>query len=51
MRIAVVILVLLGMAAAVCAVVRYVLLNPVRAGLVLRVGAYPYWNAVWVGRD
>src|SRR5690606_22106807 len=27
---------------------RYVVMNPVRAGLVRRVGDYPYWDAVWV---
>lgn len=27
---------------------RYVVMNPVRAGLVRRVGDYPFWNAVWV---
>jgi putative transposase len=27
---------------------RYLVLNPVRAGLVSRVGDYPYWNAVWL---
>jgi len=27
---------------------RYIVLNPVRAGLVRRVGDYPYWNAVWI---
>ena len=26
---------------------RYVVMNPVRAGLVRRVGDYPFWNAVW----
>jgi len=26
---------------------RYVVLNPVRAGLVARVGEYPYWDSVW----
>jgi len=26
---------------------RYIVMNPVRAGLVKRVGDYPYWNAVW----
>ncbi len=26
---------------------RYVIANPVRAGLVQRVGDYPFWNAVW----
>ncbi len=29
-------------------VARYVVLNPVRAGLVARVGDYPYWNAIWL---
>jgi len=28
---------------------RYVVLNPVRAGLVRRIGDYPYWDAVWLG--
>ena len=27
---------------------RYVIANPLRAGLVERVGDYPYWNAVWL---
>jgi REP element-mobilizing transposase RayT len=27
---------------------RYLVMNPVRAGLVERVGDYPYWNAVWL---
>ena len=27
---------------------RYVVMNPVRAGLVRRVGDYPYWDAVWL---
>lgn len=30
------------------AAARYVVANPVRAGLVERVGLYPYWNAVWL---
>jgi len=30
------------------AMARYVIANPVRAGLVDRVGDYPYWNAVWL---
>ncbi|WP_291219560.1 transposase [Dokdonella sp.] len=30
------------------AVARYIVLNPVRAGLVPRVGLYPFWDAVWV---
>jgi len=30
------------------AVARYIVLNPVRAGLVKRVGDYPLWNAVWI---
>jgi REP element-mobilizing transposase RayT len=29
-------------------VARYVLANPLRAGLVQRMGEYPYWNAIWV---
>ena len=31
------------------AAARYLVLNPVRAGLVRAVGEYPYWDAVWVG--
>lgn len=27
---------------------QYVVDNPVRAGLVERIGDYPFWNAVWV---
>lgn len=30
------------------AVARYMVLNPVRAGLVKRIRDYPYWNAVWL---
>ena len=30
------------------AIARYVVANPVRAGLVSRVGAYPHWDAIWV---
>lgn len=30
------------------AVARYLVLNPVRAGLVRRVGDYPFWNAAWL---
>ena len=30
------------------AVARYVIANPVRAGLVTRIGAYPFWNAAWL---
>ena len=29
-------------------VARYLVLNPVRAGLVARVGDYPFWDAVWI---
>jgi REP element-mobilizing transposase RayT len=29
-------------------VARYVVANPIRAGLVTRAGDYPYWNAVWL---
>jgi REP element-mobilizing transposase RayT len=27
---------------------RYVVLNPFRAGLVRRIGDYPYWDAIWL---
>jgi REP element-mobilizing transposase RayT len=30
------------------AAARYLVLNPVRAGLVTRVGDYPFWDAVWL---
>ncbi|MFC4727466.1 transposase [Coralloluteibacterium thermophilus] len=30
-------------------VARYVVANPLRAGLVTRLGDYPYWDAVWLG--
>jgi len=30
------------------AAARYLVANPVRAGLVQRVGDYPHWDAVWV---
>ncbi|SDN43336.1 REP-associated tyrosine transposase [Pseudomonas jinjuensis] len=30
------------------AIARYIVANPLRAGLVRRVGAYPFWNAVWL---
>jgi REP element-mobilizing transposase RayT len=29
-------------------VARYVVLNPVRAGLVRRVWDYPFWDAIWL---
>jgi REP element-mobilizing transposase RayT len=32
----------------VVVVARYIVANPVRAGLVTRVGDYPWWNAVWI---
>lgn len=32
-------------------VARYIVANPVRAGLVESVLAYPYWDAVWLDRD
>lgn len=28
---------------------RYLVMNPVRAGLVQRIGDYPFWDAVWIG--
>jgi putative transposase len=30
------------------ALARYVVANPVRAGLVTRVGEYPHWDAIWL---
>jgi len=27
---------------------RYIVANPLRAGLVRRIGDYPYWNATWL---
>jgi REP element-mobilizing transposase RayT len=30
---------------------RYLVANPVRAGLVDRVGDYPFWNAIWIADD
>ncbi len=30
------------------ATARYIVANPLRAGLVARIGAYPFWNAVWL---
>ena len=30
------------------AIARYIIANPVRAGLVKRVGDYPHWHAVWL---
>ena len=30
------------------AAARYVVANPLRAGLVDRIGDYPFWNAVWL---
>lgn len=29
---------------------RYLVMNPVRAGLVTRVGDYPFWDAIWLSR-
>lgn len=30
------------------AVARYVVANPLRAGLAVSIGDYPYWDAVWL---
>jgi putative transposase len=27
---------------------RYIVMNPIRAGLATRLGDYPYWNCVWL---
>jgi len=29
-------------------IARYLVMNPVRAGLVRRVGDYPHWDAIWL---
>lgn len=29
-------------------VARYIVANPLRAGLVMSAGDYPYWNAIWI---
>lgn len=29
-------------------VARYIVTNPLRAGMVRRVGDYPFWNAIWL---
>lgn len=33
---------------AIEAAARYLVCNPVRAGLVRQIGDYPYWDAVWL---
>ncbi|OYU12412.1 MAG: transposase [Comamonadaceae bacterium PBBC1] len=30
------------------AIARYIVANPVRAGVVNRVGLYPHWDAIWI---
>ncbi|MBT8130323.1 MAG: transposase [Gammaproteobacteria bacterium] len=30
------------------AIARYIIANPLRAGLVLKIGDYPFWDAVWL---
>ena len=30
------------------AVARYIVANPIRAGLVNKVGDYPHWDAIWI---
>jgi REP element-mobilizing transposase RayT len=30
---------------------RYIAMNAVRAGIVKRVGHYPFWDSVWIGRQ
>jgi putative transposase len=32
----------------IVSVARYIIANPIRAGLVKRVGDYPHWDAVWL---
>ena len=33
------------------AVARYIIANPLRAGLVTRLGDYPLWDAMWIGEE
>lgn len=33
------------------AAARYLVANPLRAGLVTQIGDYPFWDAVWIGDD
>lgn len=33
------------------AAARYIVRNPVRAGLAAKCGLYPFWDAVWLGAD
>jgi REP element-mobilizing transposase RayT len=33
----------------VASAARYVVMNPIRAGLALSPGNYPYWDAAWIG--
>lgn len=33
------------------ALARYVVANPLRAGLCEQIGDYPYWNAIWLESD
>ncbi|HCN46591.1 MAG TPA: transposase [Pseudomonas sp.] len=32
----------------IVAIARYIVANPIRAGLVRKVGDYPHWDAVWL---
>ena len=32
-------------------VARYIVANPLRAGLVAQLGDYPLWDAIWIGED
>ena len=29
-------------------IARYIVMNPIRAGLVQKVGDYPLWDAIWI---
>ena len=33
------------------AIARYIIANPLRAGLVETVGDYPFWDAIWLTRS
>jgi putative transposase len=32
----------------IVSIARYIIANPIRAGLVKRVGDYPHWHAIWL---
>lgn len=35
----------------VAGIARYIVMNPVRAGLVRSIGQYPFWDAIWLASE